>query len=327
MKRLSSATVHTFVMLVATTFGFSIAVTSARAGVAAAESEFPYVIEAELGASEFASGDRIVISSVRGDRKHFEPGGRYVLDGAYTLASAESADLAWFSTSRAPSGATPVAEEEHVKISRGSGNFHLVKTLHDDGWLHVSFYVNGHSHGGVYFGEKGSDQTILRQKGWSDFSNATSSDKPGLKSATFDSGGGMPSDRANSAIMAYLGGPVAAPANLDAKYTPTNLMAAFTAVSRKAGWRIQSLAVDDSEFPFLVYGVLTGKHELVDKDIREVKGYDYGGSVRGSTADGSTYFSLNMIPRDLYPSGQVAACNRRLMVRLQMLAEAVGKSE
>ena len=57
--------------------------------------------------------------------------------------------------------------------------------------------------------------------------------------------------------------------------------------------------------------------------IREMKGYDYGGSVRGSTASGSTYFSLNMIPRDQYPRGQAVACQRRLMVRLQMLADAV----
>jgi hypothetical protein len=249
------------------------------------------------------------------------------LDGSYTLSSVASADLAWFSTTRGSGGNTPVTEEEHMKVSRGSGNFHLEKTLLGEGWPHVSFYVNGHSHGGVYFGEKGLEKTILRRKGWSDFSNAAPSEKSGLKSSPLESGGLMPSNPANAAILAYLGDPVAAPGNLDAKYTPTNLLAAFTAISRKAGWPIQKLAVDDSEFPFLVYGVLTGKHELSQNDIRQIKGYEYGGSVRGITAKGSTYFSLNMIPGDQYPSDQVAACNRRLMVRLQMLAESAGQSE
>jgi len=293
---------------------------------ATAESEFPYIIQVEFGASEFAPGDEIVISSLRGNREHLEPDGRYALDGTYTLASSESADLAWFSTSRGSSGSTPVTDEEHVMVSRGSGKFHLEKTLLDDGWLHISFYVNGHSHGGVYFGEKGSEKTVLRRKGWSDFSDP-SPEKPGHKSRAIENGAALLSEAGNTAIMAFLGNPIPAPSNLDAKYSPTNLMAAFTAMSGKAGWPIQRLAVDDSEFPFLLYGVLAGRHELADRDIREVKGYEYGGSVRGSTAAGSTYFSLNITPRDQYPSDLIAPCNRRLMVRLQMLAEAAGKPD
>jgi hypothetical protein len=312
-------------LAIATTLGSSTAVSSAGADATAEHSEFPYVIPPELGASEFASGDGIVLRSMRGDREHLEAGGRYVLEGSYTLTSAESAELAWFSTSRGPSGSTPMTKEEHVRVGRGSGKFHLEKTLLDDGWLHVSFYISGHSHGGVYFGEQGVDKTVLRQKGWSDLSSPPPSENAGQKSPPLETGGLLPSHPANAAIMAYLGHPVAVPGNLDAKYTPTNLVAAFTAMSKKAGWRIQRLAVDDSEFPFLLYGVLAGRHELIEKDIREMNGYDYGGSVRGSTANGSTYFSLNMIPRDQYPNDQLAACNRRLMVRLQMLAEAVGQ--
>jgi hypothetical protein len=52
-----------------------------------------------------------------------------------------------------------------------------------------------------------------------------------------------------------------------------------------------------------------------------MKGYTYAGSVVGHTDTGATYFSLNMIPPDQYPSGQDLACHRRLMVRLQMLAD------
>jgi hypothetical protein len=326
MKTLRLATLHASVMVIASAFGLLISPGSVHAGGATAESGFPYIIQLESGASEFTSGDEIVISSVRGNREHLELGGRYLLDGSYTLASSESADLAWFSTSRGPSGSTPISEQQHVLISKGSGSFHLEKTLLDDGWLHVSFYVNGHSHGGIYFGEKGSDKTVLRTKDWSDFSTP-SPEKPGHKSRAIENGASLRSEAGNTAIMAFLGNPIPAPANLDAKYSPTNLIAAFTAMSGKAGWPIQRLAVDDSEFPFLLYGVLAGRHELGDRDIREVKGYEYGGSVRGNTAAGSTYFSLNITPRDQYPSDLIAPCNRRLMVRLQMLAEAVGKKD
>ena len=58
-----------------------------------------------------------------------------------------------------------------------------------------------------------------------------------------------------------------------------------------------------------------------------MKDYNYGGSVVGGSDKGETYFSLNMIPSGQYPSGQAAACNRRLMVRLQMLADSVRQAE
>jgi len=326
MKLFSSATVPSLVLVGAVALCFDAGVKSTPANAAGADTDFSSVIDLDFGASEFAPGDGIVITSLRGNRNHLEPGGRYILEGSYTLASAESADLAWFSTSRGPSGSTPITEEEHVKIERGSGRFHLEKTLSDDGWLHVSFYVNGQSHGGIYFGEKGVEKSVLRRKGWSDFSNVSSPLEVRLKPNLNERDGGLISNAANAAILAYLGNPVAAPADLDSKYTPTNLMTAFTQMSRKAGWSILKLSVDDSEFPFLVYGLLAGKHELSASDIRETKGYDYGGSVRGN-ADGATYFSLNMIPHDQYPSGQSAFCDRRLMIRLQMVADLARESK
>lgn len=305
------------------------AIASAPAGEPPAETAFTHVIQLELGASEFAPGDRIVITSFRGNREHLEPGGRYVLEGSYTLASADSAELAWFATSRLPGGMEPVTDNNCVKITRGSGNFHLERTVRGDGWLHVSFYVNGHPHGGIYFGEKGFDLTVLRKKGWSDLSNDPPATKPAEKSAAVRNGAIMLSDPANRAIMTYLGDPVSPPANLDAKYSPTNLLAAFTALSQKQGLRIERLALDDSEFPFLVYGVLAGKHDFreLEAGLRQMKDYDYGGSVVGSTDKGGTHFSLNMIPYSQYPAAQAAACNRRLMVRLQMLADSVRQAE
>jgi hypothetical protein len=48
------------------------------------------------------------------------------------------------------------------------------------------------------------------------------------------------------------------------------------------------------------------------------------GSVVGLTDQGSTYFALNMVLHDQYPSDR---CNRRLMIRLQMLAEIAQRTE
>jgi hypothetical protein len=294
-----------------------LAASAAAARVEPDATKFPFIIQPELGATEFASGDSITITSLRGDRKRLEPGGNYRLEGSYTLVSAENADLAWFATSRAPSGSTPVTDDQHVKIQRGTGTFVLQRSRADDSWFHISFYTGGHSHGGLYFGEQGVEATVLRTKGWSDFTTESQA----APAAKIDSAG------ANAAILAYLGNPIAPPSTLDPKYTPANLKAAFKVLEEKAGWQVQKLAVDESEFPFLVYGVLSGRHELDPKLIRQVRGYDYGGSVRGSTDEGETYFSLNMIPSDQYPSGQAAACNRRLMVRLQMLADSVKGSK
>ena len=312
------------------------AIASATAGERPAETVFTHVIQPELGASEFAPGDRIVITSFRGNREHLEPGGRYVLEGSYTLASTDSAELSWFATSPLPGGTEPVTDSNCVKITRGSGNFHLERTVRDDGWLHVSFYdVNGHPHGGIYIGEKGFENTVLRKKGWSDFVNDPQAPKPVEKPVAVRNGAITLSDPANRALMAYLGDPVSPPARLDAKYSPTNLLAAFTALSMKQGLRIVRVAVDDSEFPFLVYGVLAGKHDFreLETGVRQMKDYDYGGSVVGSTDKGGpalslrTSFSLNMIPNSQYPAGQAAACHRRLMVRLQMLADSVRQAE
>jgi hypothetical protein len=321
------ASLRAIVLAATSVLWFPGATAPARAQAETVETEFPYVIQPELGATEFAPGDGIVLKTLRGNRPHLEPGGSYLLEGTYTLVSASSADLAWYATSRGPSGPTPVAHGQHTAISNGSDNFRLTKTLLNDGWLHVSFYVNGQSHGGVYFGEQGVENTVLRSKGWSDFSRYSPGNKPNREAGV--GGQVMVSDPANLAIMAFLGNSVPPPANLDAKYSPTNLPAAFTALSAQAGLRVRKVKVDASEFPFLVYGLLEGKRNYgaIEKALTKTSGYEYGGSVVGTTEDGSTYFSLNMIPVSQYPNGQALACHRRLMVRLQMLADAVHQPE
>jgi len=100
-------------------------------------------------------------------------------------------------------------------------------------------------------------------------------------------------------------------------------------VCKREGLPVQKLAVDDSEFPFLVYGVVSGEHEFqaLANGLRSMEDYGYGGSVVGTTDEHSTYFSLNMIPLSRFPSDQIAACHRRLMIRLQMLADKAQKSK
>ncbi len=297
----------------------------APAGTKAADVEFPSVIQAEMGAAEFAPGDNIVITSIRGDREHLALGGRYVLEGSYTLASAESAELAWYATSHGHGGSTPISDAEHFRVNRGSGTFRLEKTLLDDGWLHVSFLVNGNSHGGIYFGEKGFENTVLQQKSWSDFSNAEKNGAAGQNPAGLKNGGMLAPVTGNFAIMAYLGEPVPAPAGLDPRYSPAGLKAAFADLGKRLGLTVKRLEVDDSEFPFVIYGLLAGQcdyHALAD-GVRQMSGYSYGGSVSGDTGEGGTYFSLSIIPDKLFPAGRIMDCSKRLMIRLQMLADTM----
>lgn len=127
---------------------------------------------------------------------------------------------------------------------------------------------------------------------------------------------------ANQAIGNYLGDPVAPPANLDPKYTSAGMAEAFRALCAAHGIKIQKLAVDTSEFPFLVYGQVDAPPEVyreLNTWLKNVPGYTYGGSVTGRTREGTTYFSLNMMPSSAFPRENAEAIQRRLMIRLGML--------
>ena len=244
------------------------------------------------------------------------------------LASVEEADLCWFITTRGPSGATPITDEQHVVLAKGSGIFHLEKHVSDDGWMHITFYVKGHPYGGIYFGEKGFDNSVLRNKGWTDFPAAAAVEAHGTPSGARGDDRGGASARSNRLIMDYLGDPVRPPAHLSNLLPGKSSGRLYRRATRARSQEIKKLKVDDSEFPFLLYGVLAGKPDLgpLETDIRQTTGYAHGGAVVGSMGDGSTYFSMNIIPYDQYPPGQAAACSRRLMVRLQMLADAISQA-
>lgn len=130
----------------------------------------------------------------------------------------------------------------------------------------------------------------------------------------------------DAAITSYLGKPVPALANLDRKYSSAELAAVFRDLTDTLGFKVDKLAVDTSEFPFLVHGRIdsaagAGFFKKIDAELRALPGYTYGGSVTGRTRDGSTYFVLNMVPSSAYPKEHAEAISRRLTVRLQMTAD------
>jgi len=123
--------------------------------------EFPYVIDFVTytpGWSLFAPGDNIAITALRGDRKRIEPGGRYLVEGTYTLASMDRARLGLSVTapsSDSPGAISPTAAEQMTEVARGTGHFSLRETMRYAGSFHVSFdpMGGGESRGTICFGE------------------------------------------------------------------------------------------------------------------------------------------------------------------------------
>jgi hypothetical protein len=124
-----------------------------------AEFDHPYrilITTQTPGWGQFRPGDTIVITSVTSDRKDIEVGGRYRIEGTYTLASMESAGLSVSVTAPSrdsPGAVSPGHPEEGIKVQRGSGTFSLGATMRYPGSFHVSFNpaVGGESLGTVYF--------------------------------------------------------------------------------------------------------------------------------------------------------------------------------
>lgn len=139
-----------------------------------------------------------------------------------------------------------------------------------------------------------------------------------------------PTNAANSALFTFLGAPVPPPANLDSRYSPESLAAVFTELSKANGLEVQKLSVDDSEYPYLVYGTIVGGHELkgIQEALGTTPGYRYIASVtmRGSYDGGpaSTFFAMNIIPDS---RGTGGGADRRMMLRLQMLRDKAMKSK
>jgi hypothetical protein len=320
MKTIAPATSLTLAAALAAAFLLNAPGLFARDAEEKTEPQFPHVIQHELGASGFLAGDQITITSVRGNRKHIEPGGSYLVEGSYTLASADSACLALFCTTRGPSGPTPVQDGQRIKITRGTGTFHLYETNLADGWLHVSFYPDNSSlHGGVYFGEKGRENTIMRDREW--FREIETAAK--LQALQHDPGSGVVNN-ANQALMDYLGNPVPPPADMDAKYTKEGLINAVQLAARNAGITLKKIAIDDSEYPFLV-GVICGGSDFskLKNQFNKIDGYNFTGRVGGdSNSDGSdTCNAFSIVPYRVHPREARQQIDHRLMLRYQIFFE------
>ena len=132
---------------------------------------------------------------------------------------------------------------------------------------------------------------------------------------------------ANSAILNFLGEPVPAPADLDSKYSAAELSVAFRSVCDALGAKVDKLAVDTSEFPFVVHGLVERQpgndfFRRVEAQLREMPDYKYAGSTTGNSKDGGTFFAMSITPPSAYPREQAEAIQRRLMLRIQMIGAA-----
>ena len=275
---------------------------SGKAAIDGTSGNLPHAVRYELGYAAFAPGDHITIQQVRGTRETIATGATYSVEGIYTLGSRDEANLAFYTTTISDSGPTPVDPEQHVRIKKGTGSFHLVKTLSEDGYLHVSFYpvVSGNDFGGVYFGQGNG---VLRNKGFSHL------DHPG-------NGGSPPVSLSgpNQALLEYLGNPVEPSANLDARYTKEGLISAMQLAGRNAGVALRKVAIDDSEYPFLV-GVICGESDFpkLKDQIKKMDGYAYNGGTGSHTC-----YAFSIIPYEVYPPEASQRIHHRLMLRTQV---------
>jgi hypothetical protein len=283
---------------------------AASGGTSETAADFPAVVAFELGEAEFLPGDSITIQQVRGTSSTIGTGETYCVEGTYTLASRDKADLALFATtvSDVP---TPTDPSQHTRIEKGTGKFRLVKTMRQEGYLHVSFYPvpSGSGFGGVYFGQ---GKWVLHHKGWSDLHPETQAQ---VHAAT-GSSTGVPVSLTgpNRALLEYLGDPVQTPANLDAAYGKDGLIEAIQAAARKAGISVRQVEIEDSEFPFLV-GVICkeGEFSKLTEQLRKMADYEYNGCT--STP---THSAFNMVPYRVFPSQVSERISHRTGLRSQI---------
>ncbi len=116
---------------------------------------FTYDVAVAPTTSNLATGDAVTIRSVRGTRADLAPGGDYVVRGTYTLASADVATLALNVTAvRSGEGCSRNDGQDELAVRRGSGSFELRERMPYPGKPHLTFYVAGQAHGGMYFAAK-----------------------------------------------------------------------------------------------------------------------------------------------------------------------------
>jgi hypothetical protein len=272
---------------------------------------FPYVLQYELGDSEFAPGDSITIEGLQGTTGAIQPGGSFIVTGTYTLESQEEADLSFFATTtnRTP---TPIDPEQTVRVKKGAGSFSLIKKMTSDGYLHLTFYsrATGQGFGGVYFGQ---GQWVLRNKQFS-YSNAASQrQETAAPEQTSNSG-------PNQVLFNYLGNPVVPPPNMDAAYSREGLIGAMETAAQNAGISLVKVEIDDSEFPFLVGVVFArpGDKEKLKEQIVKSGTYSSTGGVGGDIN-----YAMNIVPYNAFPRESGQRIHRRMMLRESILYDRI----
>jgi hypothetical protein len=163
---------------------------------------------------------------------------------------------------------------------------------------------------------------VIRER---DLTQPPSSSSPEAAPVTIATRADATLSPATAAMLNYLGDPVLPPTNMDPKYSADAVMAAFKGLCESRGIKIQQLGIDQAEFPFVLHGVVSDGREFfrqISAELGTLPGYSYAGSVTGHMRGGSTYFSLNMTPHRSYPRELAETIDRRLMLRLQMLAAA-----
>ena len=207
-----------------------------------------------------------------------------------------------------------------MRIEKGTGTFRLVKTMREEGYLHVSFYPvpTGGSFGGVYFGQ---GEWVLHHKGWSYLEPRAR--LPGLRATGSSAGGPVSLTGPNQALLEYLGDPVEPPADMDAAYSKDGLIKAVQTAARNAGISVKRVEIDDSEFPFLV-GVICkeGDWEKLKEQFRKMDGYEYNGAV-GS----QTHNAFNLVPYRVFPSEVCQRISHRTTLRMAMLYDKITRLE
>jgi len=119
----------------------------------APSSQLTHLLDFRLGQTQFTPRDSITITEVRGTSDKFAVDGTFRVKGTYTLVSHDHATLALSVSARDPKYARGYwGEKQTIKINRGSGTFTLTERIACEGYPHVSFYTDGGSIGGVYFG-------------------------------------------------------------------------------------------------------------------------------------------------------------------------------
>ena len=309
-------------LLTNTTFPALLGLTLALAAWGGANSiaaDFSSAVPFELGEGGFLPGDRITIQRVTGTSPTIRTGETYCVEGTYTLASQEKATLALYATTMSK-GSTPTDPSQKMSIEKGTGTFRLVKTMREEGYLHISFYPvsSGGSFGGVYFGQ---GERVNRDKGWSHLdTRARSADHV---AAVISSGGPVSSTGPNQALLEYLGDPVEPPADMSAAYSKDGLIKAIQTAARNAGITLKRVEIDDSEFPFLA-GVICkeGDYSKLTDQLRKMDGYEYNGSV-GS----HTHNAMNVVPYRVFPPALGERIGHRTGLRMQVLCDKISRLE